>query len=209
MKKVLMMSVLLISAVAFGQTEKGSKYIGGGVGFSTSGGETDNGNTTVDAPTFSTYNVSPSVGYFVADDLAVGLMLNVSGTKWKDDANDSKNTTSTFGVSLFAKKYKSIVENFYVFGQANVGFGAGSSKNENNGTSVDGPKTSSFFVGVAPGVEYFFSPKVSMSCSVGALSFVSSTEKEDFGGNEVKDKDSTFDLNLNLSAVNFGFYYFF
>lgn len=209
MKRIFTLAVMLLSVGAFAQTEQGSKYLGGSIGFSSTGGETDNGTTTTDNPTRSNFNVSPTFGYFVADDLAVGVMFNYSGTKVNDDVNDTKSTNNTFGLSLFGKKYKSIVENFYVFGQVNVGFASGKSETENNGTTVEGPKRSSIFLGVAPGVEYFFSPKVSMSCSVGALSFASNSEKQDFGGTEVKDKESTFDLNLNLASVNFGFYYFF
>jgi hypothetical protein len=209
MKKVLMMSALFISALTFGQLEKGSEFVSGSAGFSSQGGEFDNGTSTTDSPTYSTFNVSPAGGYFVADGLAVGLSLGFSGTKWNDDANDSKSKTSSFGLSVFAKKYKSIADKFYLFGQANVGFGSGKSETENNGTTVDGPKTNSIFFGLAPGAEYFFSEHISMSCSVGALSFISSTETEEVGGTEQKDKDTQFDFNLDLSAVNFGFTYYF
>lgn len=209
MKKVFLISALFISALSFGQLEKGSKLVGGSLGFSSQGGEVDNGTSTTDSPTYSTFNVSPTGGYFVADELAVGLALNFGGTTWKDESSDMKSKTSSFGLSVFAKKYKSIADKFYLFGVANVGIGSGKSETENNGTTVDGPKTNSLSLGLAPGAEYFFSPHFSISCTVGGIGFISSTETEDVGGTEIKDKDTNFDFNVDLTGVNFGFTFYF
>lgn len=207
MKKIFVLSALIFSSVCFAQTEQGSKFIGGGIGYSSSGGENKVGTTSTDKPTTSAFTFTPQFGYLIATDLAVGAQLNVNLMKVKD--GDDKTTSNTFGLSVFAKKYQQIVDRVYIFGQANIGFSSGKTKFDNGGTEVDGPTTNTFGINIFPGVEFFATPQISVFTSVGLLGLNFTNEKDDTGPVETNDKTTNFDLNLNLSNLNFGFFYYF
>ncbi|HPT21123.1 MAG TPA: outer membrane beta-barrel protein [Bacteroidales bacterium] len=84
-----------------------SSYSGGSsnlmhLGFSTMKSKSDNGDG--DSEKIRTFNISPRSGYFVADNLAVGLDLNVSFMSY--GSGDDKETTTVLGFGPFARYYK-------------------------------------------------------------------------------------------------------
>ncbi|CAM1333266.1 outer membrane beta-barrel protein [Tenacibaculum aestuariivivum] len=192
MKKVL----LVIAMVAAGftanaqdkaKTAKGGfaqedVYVSGTVGFSSASmGDNDS----------SSYTFSPSVGYFISENIALELGLAIGGS------DTGVEETSTLGVAL-AANYFFTPQNDFSFV---LGAGLGYANTEIEGGSDDGLDVNSISIAVAPGVNYFVSESVALRASVGALSYTNA--KQD----GADDALNTFALNLDLSAIQFGLTY--
>lgn len=87
MKKI----TLLIALISFGaitaQTEKGTFTISGktGLGFTSSTVKYEYAGQTEDGPKTSSFNISPSVGYFIIDNLAIGLEFDYTTSTTKQE----------------------------------------------------------------------------------------------------------------------------
>jgi len=75
------------------------------------------------------FNLLPRAGYFVMDNLAVGLDLLVSYYMEKDPDDGDKYSESTLGIGPFVRYYYPL-EKCYPFVEANLGFGTWREKGE-------------------------------------------------------------------------------
>ena len=107
MKKLLIAaSLIMIAFVSNAQTSKGTWLLGGDAGFQSV--KVDGGGST------STWNLAPSMGYFLADNIAVRLHVDVS--------DNGAGTESYFGPAL-RYYFTSIGSNAKLFGDAGATFG--------------------------------------------------------------------------------------
>src|SRR5690348_13806033 len=116
MKKSIFVMVLSLAMANLveAQTTSGNMMLGGTLDLSSTKYENSATNS-------SSIYFSPSFGYFVADNLAVGASItignNTSGT------GNAKTVFSSFGVGPFARYYKfTSSENFAFFAQAGINF---------------------------------------------------------------------------------------
>lgn len=115
---------MVIGLAASAQTEKGNYLVGGNFELNTAK------NNTVIA-------FSPSLGYFLINNFAVGANLNLSYTK-------SLNAKTTgFGLGPFARYYLGTL-NIRPFGEADFNFTSQKTKVSSSSTTVNG---TSFFLG--------------------------------------------------------------
>lgn len=184
-KSILLSAMLLVSAFAFAQTQKGQIQLGGTLNFT---------NQEIDQNESSNFNFVPQVGYFLSDLTSLGINLNISSNNFKTPTADLDRNIFEFGV--FARFHKSLADNFYIFLQPSVGFGSGENDNINGG-STDLNTTN---IRVSPGALYFVTPKIALEMNVGGFSY--QQIKETTGGNEVK--INTYGLLVNLANTNFG-----
>ncbi|HEY9049633.1 MAG TPA: porin family protein [Ohtaekwangia sp.] len=151
MKKLI---TFLLSLIAFlstvyvqAQTKQGSLVFGGGLGYTSNRQET----AAEDIKT-STVSFSPSVGYFVIDNLSVGIDLQLSQTK-RDDGFGGDDKVKTFLAGPFVRYYKfTSNDKFAFYGQA--GFQFGTTKTEPDGGNEVKSGTFNFYI--SPGFSYFF-----------------------------------------------------
>lgn len=106
-------------------TEKGSGFAGVSLSFGTS----KQNNST---PALNTFTVTPRGGYFLANNLAIGLEVPLSlsklrgesYTKWDTEEGRYKDVNGikefSFGLSPFIRKYVNVKERFKFFAQANL-----------------------------------------------------------------------------------------
>jgi len=169
----------------------------------------------------STMTFGPQFGYWINENLAVGINLTLSGTTTKDGfedaiitvlAYDEKKENTTF-ISPFVRYYKGLGDNFKLYGELNFGFGSGKTSwdgvTDENGdvVKVDDQKFSAMNIGVGPGIQYWFNDNWSMNAYAGVLGYSSSTLKDgtvDKNGDVVDLTSSSIDLNLDFSALSFG-----
>jgi hypothetical protein len=196
-------SVLLISISANAQFKKGDKMAGASVGSAFfNSGSTDQSTSlaslTVSSNDFG-ISLTPSIGWFITDNVAIGIAPTVSYDKKKILGKSSgstylKDETSqfNFGVGGFTRYYfsgNSIKTRF--FGQYDLSAGLGGSNDEGfqyetYGLYVDRYKTKSsgdFFVntGVALGISKFLSGKTSLDFYIGyKFSYIKSNPKGTF-----------------------------
>ena len=195
MKKVLLSAVALLAfGFANAQEEekgnggfaKGDVFVSGGVGFNSGKqGEFKESNVTF----------SPAVGYFVAENIALGARLDIMSGK--EEAFGAEDKMSSFGAEVFGRYYWTPASQFSVFGEAAVGFG--NSKMEYAGGGEDKYKT--FGINAGVGVSYFLNSNWAIEAGWGALGY--NTEEVD-GDDE---STNSFNLGLDLTNINLGLVY--
>lgn len=156
MKKLPLIAFLafLSSAVVSAQIlDKGNFMVGATVGFSTASSKVTSGDTDDEGLSPKQFNIAPSIGYFVIDNLALGIgadyTLNTVVLPNKDKKEDSD---LLFGP--FMRYYLPTNENVAFFAVANFGFG--NSKDEQTvGENTESISTNIFAIGAGPGITVY------------------------------------------------------
>lgn len=194
MKKVffLAFTCALISSGLHAQTTQGSKTVGGNFGYSSY--KNENAYAQIDY-TSSSFQVSPEVGYFIMDNVEVGLGFQLSTGKAGYDGSDPDKNTS-FSVGPYARYYKFTSNDRFAFTGA-VGFLYGSGKSAN-------VKTGSFGVSIAPGFVYFLTERWGLDFQLDGIGFSSYDPDKDVDNNNRK--NFTFDISSLSPALGFRYY---
>lgn len=156
MKKIGLLSVfaVLVQVSMVAQIlDQGNFIIGSTVGFSTANSQVNTNGVTNEGLSARQINIAPSLGYFLMDQLAVGLgadfTLNAVTQPNKDKTEDSD---LLFGP--FARYYFPVEEHIAGFFVANFGFG--NSKDEQIvGTDKQKIQTNVFAFGIGPGLTVY------------------------------------------------------
>ena len=170
-----------------GGFSSGDIFISGSVGFNT---------TSFDESKSTTFNIAPRVGFFVADNIAIGGRLGYTSTKSEVDDVETGDTNE-FSVGVFGRYYFTPSSRFSTFGEAMIDYAT--SKNE----LVDDSTVNSFGIAIAPGVSYFLSDSWAIEATWAALSFRNSKNAD------IDDAEATseFGLNANLESISLGLIY--
>jgi outer membrane protein len=221
---VLSLTLLAASLMANAQLKQGAIAIGGTGNFSYTEGTNKVGSTSTNAPKTNTFNIIPSIGCNVSENIAIGLGIGYAYNKQEELASGSsslKNTTTneTFIINPFARYYFMYNDNGGFFGQLNAAIGIGSGRYEpgitSGGNSSYYIESTSFDLGLRPGLIYFISNSWSIEGTYGKLGYSSSiakytknstvnnikrsTDYEDFG--------NTFNIGFDLTTFNLGVQY--
>ncbi len=138
---------------------------------------------------YTAFGLAPELGYFVSDNLALGIGLGFTSISG-DAAEASGDKGTAFGVAPYLRwfAHKSGAFSFYVQGgldYANI--------------KLDGQDAvNSFRIGVLPGVAYGLSEHFSINANFGWL-----------GYSKVKDVKGTFALDVDMNTLGFGLSYIF
>jgi outer membrane protein len=192
-----MMKKLLLAAFAVfaftsvdAQTEKGNWVFGGNtsLSFASTKAKVEVDGNEVDGDLTSTvFSVTPSVGYFVIDNLAVGLDL--SFTSNKNDNGDTDVTTSSFSVLPMGTYFFDAGESFKPYVGAGVGLISTSSGDE------DINKSSGLAIRGKGGVAYFLNESIALDFSV---QYLNSSQKNK-ENSDVVTKNSSFGVGFGFS----------
>lgn len=195
MKKLLFAAAL----VAFGFTANAQEeqtfgfaeddvIVEGNLGFNS---ENDK-NTEIET---SAFEFNPKVGYFLSDDLAVGVQLMLDTDKETDGMADTETKTTTFGAGVFARYYfLDLGKRFKTYGEFGVGFDSAKTEVEVPGVDVDDFKTNGIGAGLGLGLNYFVKENIAINFALtDVLSFRS--DKADVDGAEAV---TSFNGNLNV-----------
>lgn len=210
MKKLLLLAaVSVIGLTASAQTEKGKIVLGGGVFYS----------HTKDDPAYSSVNafrISPNAGYFVADNLAVGLGVGYFNAKYVQDINVGSDAGYKYiqkerhiSIAPFVRYYKSVNDQFKFFGNLAVPFDFGKNKYSptNNVGNFSTVKNHSVGIAFSPGFAYFPTPKLGIEFSVVGLTYddvsvkYGNTENTDYHGKR-------FNVGANLASPTIGIQFY-
>lgn len=155
----------------FGFTE-GDIFLEGNIGFNSSSDK----NTPEEKS--SNFNISPKLGFFISEDLAIGGRLSFNSSKTEVGGTDTTDS-SGFGAGAFARYYfLDLGERFKTFAE----FGAGyTSLND----KISDSKFNTIGAGLDLGINYFVTEKIALSFGLrNVLSF--STGKSDADGAEAQ-----------------------
>ncbi|MFA4868204.1 MAG: outer membrane beta-barrel protein [Pedobacter sp.] len=195
--KKLLLSLVAVSALAFGaqaQTEKGKILLGGGVGFNS---------TKIEGASKSdiNFNILPSVGYFVSDNIAIG-----TGVGYDYDKQVSKGLLNqSFEVAPFGRYYVGLSDQFKFFGQLSVPMSFGNYKDVDDVTGDVGDKlgtSTKIGVQLAPGFAFYPTKRIGIEVSVDGLGYHNLALKDEATG--VKSTSETFGLNASTVAPRLG-----
>jgi opacity protein-like surface antigen len=134
------------------------------------------------------FEIAPSVGYFVSENIAIGARVGFASIK---ETGEEK--INDFKAEVFGRYYITPASKFSVFGE--LATGIGSSKQGDF-------KSKSFGINAGLGVNYFLSSNWAIEAAWAGLGY----ESNDNGGNGA-DKTNSFGLAIDLSAINFGLTY--
>lgn len=167
MKRLLLiLAAISLSEMLMAQTSAGSMMVGGTVYYY---------HASRQGQTFQTdLNLSPGFGYFVADNLAVGINLGISKNRY--DNGQSWTIQSSFGAGPFARYYKYTAnEKFAFYGEA--GFMAFTGRQDVAPSPET--RTSAFSFNISPGFAYFFTDHWALNLSMVGFSMRSSDPDKD------------------------------
>lgn len=200
MKKVLIAGAVALFGLSNAQIAKGTTYLSGTLNFAAS--EDNNTNTKE-----SNLTLVPTVGYFVGTNVAVGVGVGYASNVTKIDGalTDTKNTISAVVVEPFVRKYWTLGEKFYIFGQLSVPMAFGENKNEATAlgiTNYNKETFNSFGVSVKPGLDYFVNKNWTLEATIGDFGY------SNFKYENAKSVDN-YNFGLDLASVGIGVKYVF
>lgn len=197
MKKIAAAGIIFLTlgTIVNAQTTQGTLSVGGQLQFAADKQTDSDGDTKTNS-----FELSPSVGYFVADNLMVGASIYVGTGKTTFGPNNETKVTS-FGGGPFARYYMFTKnEAFAFYGEAGVGFNGTKQVNGNNSR-----KGSSIGAYVAPGFAWFPTQHWSIDLQLSLLNFRSNTPDKDNKDN----KTTSFSFGVDSWSPSLGVRYFF
>lgn len=225
MKKSLLFALLAASAqLAQAQSiPAGTVSLGGNIGYSrntSKSSSTGSNNTTYTTESStSLFSLAPSVGYFVADNLAIGLTLSYQAysrpyntyTPAPSIVRAQLDPRTTFRIGAYAQYYKMLSEQFGFVGTLGGGYQTARDftyLNTNNNYLISESKASGYYAGLTPGIVFFPIPKLGLTASIGSLSFdhlnYDYPTNQGNTPNGYEDSANSFGANFGLSQLQFG-----
>jgi outer membrane protein len=150
-----------------GQTEIGNVLIGGGtnmnLSFMNSKWKTDD--ISGDAGKATNLELTPQIGYFVSDGLALGVQLPISYSAEEDESNEKFSTTSLAFVPFIRYYFGTGIVKPYIHG--GLGFGTLNMKYKPNFGSTESMSAGMFLFEMGGGLNYFISDNVALDFGLG------------------------------------------
>lgn len=147
---------------------------------------------------FTTFGIAPEFGYFIADDMIVGLGVFYTGSRYddgldSDDADHTELNMNTFGLNPYFRYLFINKEKFNVYAQAGLTYATSKS-------DASGAKSINFFdISVMPGISYNLSDRFAINATYGYLGY------SNLGIEDADESENSFGLKLDMSTLRFGF----
>ena len=201
--KKLLLSLIAVSALAFStqaQTEKGNLVVGGTVQYTSE--KTDGANHAD-----KTLQIIPSVGYFVADNFALGTGIGYQYTK--DYTTVASVQSGAFVISPFARAYKGVTDQFKFFGQLSVPMSFGNNKvgDANGDNMTKTGKNNTIGVALSPGFAFFPTKKFGIEFAVQGISY-NDNKLENANGDKISGSKD-FNIGADFFAPKIGVQFYF
>jgi hypothetical protein len=222
MKKFSSIAIALVAAhAAYAQDaiKAGTIQLGGAVSYQYSTSQSpynyNDGTsyrTTTEHFTQQYFTTYPSVGYFIADNLAVGLTVGSTSTKRNytyDNAPGSPTNNeylaTQFSIGPFVQYYRMLTPWFGLAGTFNVGY---SNYFQRTRPFISQDRSKGLITGLQPSLVFFPTPKLALGTSFGSLTYnYSTSDTSNFSG--TKSSGWTFNSTFGLSYLTLsGTYYF-
>lgn len=209
MKKRFLFAALLFSILMTAQTEKGTFMISGetSLGFTSTNVKYKNHGISNDGPKTTSFNISPSVGFFVIDNLAIGLDFDYKtattkqhGITYYDPSIngysniEAKNTETSLAImpnaTYFFSKGKA-----RPFIEAGIGYANIQQKTESSFSTMYSKLESNnngYVWGVGGGLAYFITNTVSFDIGLGYGEY-------NYNEEDTKVKSGAFSANIGIS----------
>lgn len=150
----------------------------------------------------NTFELAPSVGYFVSENIAIGATVGFQSLKADNGAVDATNSGTSFGA--FGRYYFTPASKFSVF--AELGFDYTTTDTEFDANDGDvfasSFETKELGLGLGAGINYFVSSNFAIEAGLGVLGYSSNDN-----GGDGAEKTNSFGFGGDWRAVTFGVNY--
>lgn len=202
MKKLLLVGAIALCGLSNAQMTKGDWVISGntGMGFNAASSTAKANGESEDGPKISKFSITPSVGYFVMDGLAVGIDLGLDSETSKYDGD--KRTSTRFSVMPTATYYFNTDSKFFPFVGVGVGYATSKTKYSSSGSILDPSlfdenlKEDGLAWKAKAGVTYMATQSLGINLGVGFDQFYT---KNTYFDTEVKTTRNNFGVNVGFS----------
>jgi hypothetical protein len=216
MKKLFTIAILgLLSTGAFAQTSKGTIVLSGEVAFGRSENEDEySDDLRKDNSLQTNFSFTPSVGYFIQDNLKLGISLgyNYQNTIHKTSAysNQAHTRYNGYSVGTHLIKYFMVTEKLAITVAGSSGFyqNKGVTKYKSDLMLDSKNEEVGFRIGFTPGITFFPSDKLGISTSFGFLGYDRSNSESVNYNETIKSTDSRLGLDLRSYALNLNLNYY-
>ncbi|RIY13027.1 hypothetical protein D0T11_04680 [Hymenobacter rubripertinctus] len=209
----------LIGGAAQAQLSAGTKLLTGSVGYNQIKQEIDSpflpGNQKLEAKT-ALFNFNPSAGYFIADNLALGISAGVGLTKsngynyyngqYGPVLVFSESKERALSAGAFGRYYKFVGDKVALYGQVQGGYQniyrPGVRYNSLPGGI--GRRNEGLYAGLLPGIVFFPTNNIGLELTLRGAAYNRLTNKPQNGSGEVKSTDTYFDFGFGLNDLNLG-----
>lgn len=192
MKKLLVTSAIAFFSSVYAQTEKGSWVVSGktSLGFTSTKTHYDTNTQNTDLTKVSSFSIAPSAGYFVINNLAVGIELSFLSTKTVGYLTDPdyKAIKTNMGVMPTATYYFTTGSSFRPYLSAGAGYSSTTSKYGSSSRL----KTNGYIFGGKAGFIYFLNPTAALDLGIGYNKIQEKTSN-------TTHTDTTFGANVGFS----------
>lgn len=199
-----LLPLFFLSLTAWAQLEKGNKVLGGSFNYSS---VTDKSKAYGNVESTNVFQFNPSFGYFVKDNLVVGLGLGFYGSKSTEDNGivvDYSN--NSFGVGPYIQKFFPLSEKFSFFGRISTGYTKG--KDETSSSSeyfTDSEfKFSTLQVNSALGFTFFPKKWLGIDLSICPLKYSHLVTKPENSTDDNRYTTNVFNFSLDTSSILLG-----
>ncbi|MBC5992333.1 outer membrane beta-barrel protein [Pontibacter cellulosilyticus] len=225
MKKIFLTACLgLLTQFCFAQLQKGTWTTTGTIGYSQSNDKKDalNDSQIKFERDYKSLQLLPSVGYFINDNVEVGLTGGYKNSEMFVKSTSVRLTeastygTESYSAGVYTRLYKFLSNNFALYGQANVNYISSDVSYLFEGENAfnkymyaNNVALRNVSVSISPGVSFFVHDRISLNAIYGALSYDkynNDHKKEEmfFGQNKISEySTSNYDLRLDLSSQSF------
>ncbi|WBA41242.1 outer membrane beta-barrel protein [Hymenobacter canadensis] len=220
--KKLATSLLLLGAAtaAHAQTSAGTVLLGGNVGYNSSKEKISSGSYAFENSQ-QAFRIVPTVGYFITDNLALGLAGGIERGKAKssyknDDPYATSNqyeltgrSSSTY-VGPFVRYYKMVGEKAAFYGQLDASYRKGSAENEritpSSEIEVVKDNNRGFSSNITPGFVFFPTNKLGLELTLGYLGYyrAKTVQEKTDQMQEWRRENSSFGASFGLQYLNIG-----
>lgn len=208
--------LLVLSTIAYvsqAQIKKGDILLGGTLSFNTEKTSTDN-NAPNPAYKQTGYNITPSIGKAIKDNLLAGFDLTYIGSNYTQGSGTGSYTSKihNYGAGVFLRQYKPLGSGFAIFIQTRLGGSYNTQKNQYEGAPYpyNDIKGYSFDLSFYPGIAYAITKRVQLETGFANLVDVNYTHSKNTittgTNNDVltTSRSNAFNISTSLSS-NFGF----
>ena len=197
MRKVIISSVVLcMTALSI----NAQVFVGGNLGVNYGGGKATFGSQSEDLPSTFSFSLVPKVGFYVNDDIAIGVQAGIMSSSTTQTFNGTDYAESLFGWTISGFGRLNMIEagNLSLLIEGTLGITGATPKFKSGGQTNDGDPITIFGIGIAPILSYSFTSALSveMSCDFLRLGFNSLTVK-DADDSNYKTTVNAFGLGVN------------
>lgn len=194
--------VLLCAGVLRGQyTDQGNFMLGATFGLSTANSKITHGKgdgaQSTENPTSTLFTISPSLGYFAFDDIAVGISMGYTFSRVRSSEGE-KNEDSNLLFGPFARYYLPLTEDMSLLFEGSFGFG--NSRNDMQlGGEPENIRSNMVAFGIGPGLTIFSSSAVGIE-ALCKYNFSRSNFDTTIGGqnSQTTTRTNQFDFSVGL-----------